>query len=204
MKTQRKKVVIKSEDLRLVYGEVYSPLVVDTDDDVMTAEEIRKMAHSFLAKGRTSKIDVGHSQQECGVVVVESFIARKNDPDDFIDGSWVVGALILPDELWEKVKKGDLNAFSFFGTAQRTEAEVSVEVVKRIVGKTEESKDGLLPPHVHGVVVVFDDNGKLVATETEKEIDHVHPVLKATATEKAIEHSHRLVLIDNKSKPEEA
>ena len=50
------KIVIKSEDERLVYGEVYIPLHVDTQGEAMTAEEIRKMAHDFLMSGKVNRL----------------------------------------------------------------------------------------------------------------------------------------------------
>ena len=81
---------------------------VDTDGEAMTANEIQKMAHGFLAAGRTDKIDVGHNLKESGCVVVESFLARKGDADGFINGAWVLGVKVLPDELWEAVKTGEL------------------------------------------------------------------------------------------------
>ena len=40
---EEKKLVIKSEEKRLVYGEVYAPLQIDTDGESMSAEEIEKM-----------------------------------------------------------------------------------------------------------------------------------------------------------------
>lgn len=112
------KLVIKSEDRRLVYGEVYAPLHIDTDKEAMTASEIEKMAHNFLSRGLTNKIDIGHNLQESGSVIVESFIARKNDPDGFIEGSWVIGVLV-PEDVWPAVKNGELNGFSFYGKVEK-------------------------------------------------------------------------------------
>jgi hypothetical protein len=74
-------------------GEVYSPDFPDSQGDYMTAEEIRLMAYRFMAKGEPYRIDKEHDKKECGAFVVESFIARENDPD-FISGSWVIGVHI--------------------------------------------------------------------------------------------------------------
>jgi hypothetical protein len=192
-------VVIKSDEERFVLGEVYSPLHVDTDQEAMTPDEIQKMGHRFLMEGRVGKIDVQHDLKESGCLVAESFIARKSDPDGFIEGSWVLGVYILPDTLWAKVKKGELNGFSFFcRRAKRVEAEVEVEVARRMIGVTEKSlAGGLLPEHDHGVDLRFDGNGRIVPGETLESMGHWHQVLKATATESTMEHSHRLVLIEN-------
>jgi len=35
----------------------------------MTAEDIAKMAHNFLAFGRVTKIDVQHNQKESGLLL---------------------------------------------------------------------------------------------------------------------------------------
>jgi len=86
-KTAKKALVIKSEEERLVYGEVYSPLHVDTDGEAMTAAEIKKMAHHFLSSGRVNKIDVSHNLEESGAIVIESFLARKHEPDGYFDGA---------------------------------------------------------------------------------------------------------------------
>lgn len=192
------KIVIKSEEKRLVYGEVYAPMRVDTDDEAMTADEIERMAHDFLARGKTDKIDVTHNYKESGCVVVESFIARKQDSDGFVEGSWVVCAKIIPDELWSDVKKGEINGFSFAGSADKEPIVVEVKVVRKLEGETEKSEtDGLLPPHSHEVKLAFDDSDKVIPTYTSSVYSHKHEVLRTTATEKEMSHSHRLVLIDN-------
>jgi hypothetical protein len=191
-----KKVVIKSEEKRLVYGEVYAPLHIDTDNEAMTAEEIEKMAHNFLMKmGSTSKIDVQHNFSESGCLVVESFIARKNDPDEFIEGSWVLGVKILPDEVWEAVQKGELNGFSFAGNAESETIRTRVSVTKKMAGSTERSKEGLLPEHNHFVEIEFGENSEVIKGSTDIVLGHKHKVLKTTATEKEMDHSHRLVLV---------
>lgn len=191
-------VVIKSEERRLVYAEVYSPMRVDTDVEAMTADEIEKMAHAFLANGLTDKVDVQHDYEESGAVIVESFIARKNDPDGFVTGSWVVGAHIGPDDLWKAVKKGELNGFSFAAEVGRTEPVlVKVKAARRIVGETEENTDGVYPVHVHEIDLQMSPEGNIVPGLTKVAKGHVHPVAQATATKEELEHSHRLILIEN-------
>jgi len=193
-----RRIVIKSEDKRLVYGEVYAPLYVDTDGESMTAEEIERMAHKFLASGRTSKIDIQHNQQESGAQVVESFIARENDPDGFVLGSWVLGVKI-PEEYWEAVKSGELNGFSFFGHVQKTQPmKMRVRMTRSLKGETESTPPGgLLPPHKHDLNITFKEDGSVLEGRTDITLGHVHRVVKSTATESALDHSHRMVLINN-------
>jgi len=196
--TQRflRNVVIKSEEKRLVYGEVYSPLHVDTDMETMTAEDIQSAAHAFLASGRVNKIDVGHNGVESGCLVVESFIARKQDPDGFIEGAWVLGVQVTP-QYWEQVKTGELNGFSFAGSVEKVPVVATVVVARKMMGRTELSSKGLLPPHDHSVEIDFSENGRVLAGKTGKTLEHSHAVNRATATDRELDHSHRLILIEN-------
>lgn len=194
----KKKIVIKSEDERLVFGEVYIPLHVDTDHEAMTAEEIKKMAHSFLSFGNVNKIDTNHNYIENGCVIAESFIARKNDPDSFIEGSWVLGVYVLPDDLWEGIKKGDLNGFSFGGEAQCVSVNAIVKVARKMKGETENSfSNSVIPLHSHKVNLCFDDNGIIINGKTEEAMGHIHTISKSSATNQFLDHNHRLILVNN-------
>jgi len=189
------RIKIKSEDKRLVFAEVYSPLHIDTDGEAMTADEIEKMAYKFLSGGNVRKIDVGHNREESGCYIVESFIARKNDPDNFIEGAWVLGVKVDDEDLWQDVKRGELNGFSFDGSVTPVKARASVSVIQRMVGKTEKSFKGILPEHSHDLEVEFNDDGVIIPTYTSETLNHVHKVMKATSTEMEIDHSHRLILM---------
>lgn len=191
------RIVIKDQAERLVYGEVYAPLQIDTDGEAMTAEEIEKMAHNFMMHRGTDAIDVQHDYMPSGCLVVESFIARKDDPDGFVNGSWVLGVKVLPDELWDQVQKGELNGFSFAGNADSQKVRARVNVTRKMIGKTEKSEAGLLPPHEHPVDIEFDEEGRISKGVTDHVMGHTHSVLKTTATEREMEHSHRLILIEN-------
>lgn len=188
-------IVVKSEKKRLVYGEVYSPLHIDTDNQTATADEIEKMAHAFLTEGRTSKIDFNHDYMESGAKIVESFIARKNDPDGFIEGAWVLGVLIQPESLWEKVKTGEINGFSFAGRGNVSKVLAKVQVIRELSGRTELSEEGLLPAHSHHVVLIFNDSGNLQEAKVSTVAEHTHKILRTTATEEMLGHSHRLVIM---------
>ena len=110
----------------VVFGEVYKPDVRDTDGNFMTAETIEKMAYNFMKQGRNSQINENHAGYKDKGYVVESFIARKGDPD-FIEGAWVVGVYVPDSEVWGRIEKGELTGFSIEGKAtlieERTEDE---------------------------------------------------------------------------------
>ncbi len=190
---EKRKVVIKSDEKRLVIAEVYSPLDVDSQGEAMTAEEIEKAAHLFLSKGLVDNIDESHSREKTGCVIVESFIVDKNDSRGLTEGAWAVCVHVAPDDLWQKVKSGELNGFSFSGSCSRMVVPTYVEMPVNGRGETEESTGGVLPPHKHFVEVKFDSDGKIIPTTTQEFLSHTHRVSKATATESSFGHSHRLI-----------
>lgn len=113
----------EQDEQKLVYGIVYEPDVPDAHGDYMTAEEIEKAAHGFLADAR--EIDINHSFEGGTGVVVESYVA----PDDFIigtkritKGSWVL-VTRASDEVWEQIKAGIITGYSMAGTADVYEEE---------------------------------------------------------------------------------
>ncbi|MCR5813886.1 MAG: hypothetical protein K6G15_05295 [Desulfovibrio sp.] len=70
-----------SGEYHYVFGEVYVPNIVDTDGESMTAEDIQKMPHAFIANGLVKSLNTNHNHILNAAEVIESFIARKNDPD---------------------------------------------------------------------------------------------------------------------------
>lgn len=119
--------VTKAEE-RFVIGVVLEPLEAETPDaqnDVYDAETIRKTAHLYMADFRTIGLMHKGSINE-KVQILESFIA----PCDYEEGeatvkkgSWVLGARVVDDDLWEACKNGELTGWSIGGTANRTPVE---------------------------------------------------------------------------------
>lgn len=108
-------------DERYVLGVVLEPEVVDAQGDIYSPEEIRAAAHRFMEEfgglGLMHRLRVNDQ-----VKVLESFLA----PTDFDlgeltvrKGTWLLAVRILSDELWERVKSGDLTGFSIGGSARR-------------------------------------------------------------------------------------
>lgn len=113
-------------DKQLAFGVVYAPDELDSHGDFMVAEEIEKMAYDFMMSGKVNRIDTDHDKEENGSRVVESFIARKDDPD-FPEGAWVMGIYIPDEEIWKSIKKGDLTGFSMYGKSGKREVIVEVD-----------------------------------------------------------------------------
>jgi hypothetical protein len=178
---------------QIVWGVAYGPPnVLDSDGEAMTKETIENMAYNFMREARMDKIDIGHSFKESGCLVVESFIARKGDPD-FPEGSWVI-AVECPDEVWKLVKEGRLNGFSIGVFANPKRARALIEIDKEIISISQKNTDGVIPEHEHQYVVYFSNDGRVVKGKTDVVFDHYHEITGGTRTDMALGHSHRITL----------
>lgn len=183
------------DEKQLAYGEVYIPMIPDSQGDFMTAEEIEKMAHGFMKSGLLRGVDTQHDLVDNGAIVVESFIARKGDPD-FIEGSWVA-AVWVPDDIWPLVKSGELGGFSMYGSGERVPTMITIEIPDDgiIKANTEEAEG-----HTHVFTLRFDDNGNFTGGETNRVDGHTHRITKGTVTEPANDdeegHRHRFSFVD--------
>lgn len=182
----------KSDDeLQIVWSEVYAPNVPDSDDDFKTPVEVMKMAYRWMAKGKTHCIDINHDNCVTTAFVVESFIARKGDPD-FIEGAWVAGVHIPDQQAWDMVKKGEINGFSIQGRAT-VGATVDLEMPGDVTGLTKTADDE--EPHEHTFSVAYDDEGRFIGGVTDTVNGHFHRIVKGTVTEQAAGHRHNYDLV---------
>jgi hypothetical protein len=129
-KVQKRAVVEigKSDDEKhLVYGVVLKPdPFVDSQGDVMTKEEIEVAAHGFMQKSRLYDLFHVKNLTKQAVVPVESYIAPQDLSwgDKIIpEGSWVVVSHVADTDIWNKIKKGKINAYSIKGIGYRKEIE---------------------------------------------------------------------------------
>lgn len=112
------------EEQRLVYGEVLAPVAdfapgtvvrssdlsnLHYDGGAVTAPDIERLAHAFLTVCRD--MDADHNGVGGKAVPVESFIAGAGW-DPWTEGAWVVGAKVVDDAEWDRVKRGELTGFS--------------------------------------------------------------------------------------------
>jgi site-specific DNA-adenine methylase/ADP-ribose pyrophosphatase YjhB (NUDIX family) len=117
--------IFKADDeARLIYGIVLKPNVADSQQDVISPEEIEAAAHSFLVNSRV--IDEFHRRELPSALArpVESFIAPQElkwGEHTVPKGSWVMVTHIPDDEVWEKVKSGEISAYSIRGFGKRVE-----------------------------------------------------------------------------------
>lgn len=192
MKTAQIKLAAEGQEQRIVWAEVYAPGVPDSDNEFMDAETIRKMAYKFMQEQKLAQIDTQHTNKLVpGATVVESFIARKGDPD-FIAGSWVVGVHVPDDETWGKIKKGEINGFSIEAMVTKEPVELEVEIPPVIVGRTAKSED-----HEHEFFVSYDEDGNFQGGYTSEVNGHRHSIKKGTVTEDVGGHNHRFSHVEN-------
>lgn len=188
----KKQLKIASEEQRLVGGEVYIPGVPDSDGEFMDAEGIRDMAYKFMKNLKLKMIDVRHNNRNVEeACVVESFIARKGDTD-FIEGSWVVLVHVPDDNVWQQIKKGEINGFSMEAMVSKEPVELELDVPPVISGVTLKSDDG----HEHKFHVAYDEDGNFLGGQTDIVNGHFHAIKKGTVTEDAMGHKHRFAHLD--------
>lgn len=95
-------------------------------------------------------------------------------------------------ELWERVKGGELNGYSFAAAVDKVARRVLVDIAKIVVGETEYSTDvEIVPPHVHGFYVELNSEGRVTMGFTDKQLEHVHMIGGTVVTEEEMGHTHR-------------
>jgi len=96
----------------------------NTDSDYyvfFSKETVRKAAELYLKHNNHHKATYQHQDRVSGVLTVESWI-KEGDSDksklygyDLPNGTWFVKMKIENDELWEKIKAGELKGLSIEG-----------------------------------------------------------------------------------------
>jgi len=129
-KTPTKRVNLQ-EDKRILVSPVLIPdleiprMDEETDEEydiIFGKEEIAKIAENFLMKGNQNESTLEHGEEIDGVSVIESWIKEsENDKSkdfgfgDLPVGTWFVKIRIHDDELWAKIKSGEIRGLSIEG-----------------------------------------------------------------------------------------
>lgn len=111
------------EDKRIVYGEVLVPGEIDSQGDILTKEEVERVAHDFMLKIQKTKGEKGIIGKQHSDIVfgkhgypVESYIEKDT-------GAWVLGTYVTNDETWQEIKKGEITGYSIGGVGERVPLE---------------------------------------------------------------------------------
>ena len=91
-------------------------------DIVFGKEEIAKIAENFLINGYQNEATLEHDEEVNGVSVIESWLKEsENDKSadygfgDLAIGTWFVKMRIHDEELWNKIKSGEIRGLSIEG-----------------------------------------------------------------------------------------
>lgn len=109
---------------RFILGVVLEPETVDAQGDIYSAAEIEQTAHRFLAEYRNT--DLQHKVLINPLVkIVESSIARADheiNGQPVKAGTWLLAHVVLDDELWAAIKRGEFTGYSIKGFSNKEPA----------------------------------------------------------------------------------
>ena len=186
-----------------VEGIVYKANTIDAHGEFIThagIKAIKKMCDDAISKGK-SIIDTNHDKIPNGSEVLENYFNGDDKTnDDYELGDWIQKVKIHDSNLWERVKSGELNAFSinFMASEEEVEADVLIELVKYSV------TDSNVNDHEHKTFIRFDEFGKSLGGRTSDHEDeegniHYHLIDHTVKTSKTIykkglggDHPHRV------------
>ena len=87
-----------------------------------TADTVRKAAEAYMKHQNTNNATLQHEEKVTGVHTVESWIVEdsKNDKSNLYGyelpkGTWFVAMRVLNDEVWNRIKDGELKGLSIEG-----------------------------------------------------------------------------------------
>ena len=144
-KEEKEKFEFKSdEEKRIVTGAAMIPnqeiIRMDAENKpyfvYFTEETIEKAQEVFAKYGKTKSTNFEHKTGMRDVTVVESWIVTDPSNDksnalgfkDIPKGSWMVSYKVDNDDLWAKVKAGEVKGFSIEGVFSKNIIEMSKEV----------------------------------------------------------------------------
>ncbi len=196
---------------QLVWAEVYVPGMPDSHGNVMTATEIRKMAHKFMKDALTQAVDVQHDGDESrDLYIVESFVVdHDGHPDGYFPGSWVVCCHVEDPRIWQAVKNGELNGFSMEARVFMQDRLLEIEIPDEgLSGETELAAEPGEDLHRHGFTVTFSLDGTFIGGQTTTNAGHFHPITRGSLTDGLVPagttgkplagtHTHRYSMFDS-------
>lgn len=113
-----------SEEKRLAFGWASVANIVDSQGDVIDAEELEQAAYKFVRFYREG----GEMHERGGCAeLVESIVFTPEKlkalglNENALPPCWWIGFYVTDDEVWNKVKSGEYSMFSIEGQAIREE-----------------------------------------------------------------------------------
>lgn len=120
--------IFKTAEERFVLGIVLEPTKElnkpDSQGDIYSADEVRTAADKFMEEYQ--QIGVQHKEMTKAVKILRNWITLEDctiNGQAVAKGTWLLGVRVQDDDLWSKVKKGEITAFSIGGKANREPVE---------------------------------------------------------------------------------
>jgi hypothetical protein len=126
-----------AEEERYVLNYVLIPNNPDTQDHLISKEEVRKACHWWAENAGNSSFALHHVMQggeqapEGAIVMLENFLLPTEVTYGDVtlpEGTWMLGARINDDEIWGRVQSGEFNAWSIGAMTYLEPAEPTDEV----------------------------------------------------------------------------
>lgn len=204
------RVFLESDDRHLVYGAVLIPdkpiyRYDETEEYYIRfpQETIEELAHNYLKDDNIYSFTKHHEEEADNIAVVESWV-KSSENDKSVDlgldvpiGSWIIGAKVNNEELWNEVKKGSVKGFSVesflnfeeikpnkqnieMNKEQLETIEVNesfwtriVEVIKEALKRPEESEEVAETESVNEVEDIKEDVVEVKEEQEEMEVTEV-------------------------------
>ena len=121
--------ITKTDDeKRLIYGIVYEPEIVDSQNEWGGLTAIEEACHKFMERyNRARALKFMHDKNlKEEAVIVECYIMPQDGQigdQQVRKGTWILVTKIYDDELWSKVKSGEIAGYSMGGHARGREGE---------------------------------------------------------------------------------
>lgn len=145
------------EEKRILLGAALIPnkQIYRKDDKIgeyyiyFSADTIRKASQVFLKRSNQNNATIEHAKTIDGMSVVESWIVENSKIDksalydfDMPEGTWMISMKVDNDEVWSKVKSGEIKGFSIEGYFEAGNQDLSsqenelIEQIKNILNGT--------------------------------------------------------------------
>ena len=176
-KEEPQQILLQQDEKHLIIGAVLVPDRPIYRNDggsgyyiQFSKETIEKLAYEYLMSGRMWETTQDHSSVADNVVVVESWI-KTSDNDKSVDlgmhlpnGTWIAAMKVFNDDVWARIKAGELKGFS-------VEAFVNFEEIN--LSRNMENKVNLETIEVNETF--WDKVRAIVADALKKEDEAVEP-----------------------------
>lgn len=178
-----------NEEKRLLLGaalipnkRIYRNIDGNEFEMFFTAETIEKLAHSFMRNQNNNNSSLEHELKLEGMSVVEAWTVENPETDKsanygktYPKGTWVTMMKVENEEMWGKVKNGEIKGFSIdalLGLEQ-------VQLKTNINNMNEEVKKSIVQEVLDGVKALFSAKDETVEVEnTEVQPEAVTEVVE--------------------------